>query len=285
MSLPKGRVPLDFIFVLHTVSSGTIISFMGRLFVVATVFFALAAIPAFGQRGAGRAAGGHSGFAGGSGHSFSGYAFSGRASGSRSFSGGHDFSGRRSGAPGRGMSRGNFDSSFRQSRSRGSQHRENFRNRKFAFRNCFGCRRFFSPYGYSAFYDPYWWWDSGSNYDEDREREIAEASQMNQQSLGEQRDRQEYDQDIYAPRQRSDSSLAARGDVQAESLSPTTILVFHDQHKLGVQNYAIVGQTLWSFSGQRTHKIPLASLDLAATVRANDEQGLSFRVPETSQGQ
>jgi hypothetical protein len=254
---------------------------MRRTFVVATVVLALVVMPALAQRGGGRTSGGHS-FSGGSGRSFSGHAAAGHA-----FSGGHSFSGARNGSASRGMNRGNFGSSFRQSqsRSRGFQRSRNFRNRNFAFRNCFGCRRFFSPYGYSAFYDPYWWWDSGSNYDEDREREIAEASQMNQQSLEEQRDRQEYDQDIYAPRQRSDSSVAARGDVQAESFSPTTILIFRDQHKLEVQNYAIVGQTLWSFSGQRTQKIPLASLDLAATTKANDEQGVSFRVPEASLGQ
>jgi hypothetical protein len=253
---------------------------MRRTFAVATVVLALAVMPALAQRGGRHSSGGHSGFAGGSGHSFSGHAV-----GGHSFSGGHGFSGARSGAAASRMSRGNFGSSFRQSRSRGFQHRGNFRNRNSAFRNCFGCRRFFSPYGYSAFYDPYWWWDSGSNYDEDREREIAEANQMNQQSLEEQRYRQGDDQDAYAPARRNDGAPVARGDVQAESFSPTTVLIFRDQHRQDVQNYAIVGQTLWSFSAQRTQKIPLASLDLAATVKANDEQGVSFRVPEATQGQ
>jgi hypothetical protein len=52
-----------------------------------------------------------------------------------------------------------------------------------------------------------------------------------------------------------------------------------------VQNYAIVGQTLWSFAPQHTQKIPLADLDLPATSKANDERGVDFHVPGTGQGQ
>jgi hypothetical protein len=185
----------------------------------------------------------------------------------------------------RGMNRRNFGSSFRRSRSRDFQRFGRFRNRNFAFRNCFGCRRFFSPFGYSAFYDPYWWWDSGSNYDEDREREISEANQMNQQNLEEQRQLREQDQEIYAPQRPSEAPASGRSDGQGESFTLSTILIFRDQRKQQVQNYAIVGQTLWNFTGQRAQKIPLASLDLAATLKANDEQGVTFRIPETPPGQ
>jgi len=52
-----------------------------------------------------------------------------------------------------------------------------------------------------------------------------------------------------------------------------------------VQNYAIVGQTLWTFAPQRTQKIPLSDLDLAATQKANDERGVDFRVPGSGEGQ
>jgi len=67
--------------------------------------------------------------------------------------------------------------------------------------------------------------------------------------------------------------------------SPATVLVFRDQHKQEVQNYAIVGQTLWTFAPQRTQKIPLSDLDLAATQKANDERGVDFRVPGSGEGQ
>lgn len=68
-------------------------------------------------------------------------------------------------------------------------------------------------------------------------------------------------------------------------LIPPTVLVFHDQHKQEVQNYAIVGQTLWNFSGQRTQKIPLSDLDLIATAEANEARGGEFRLPQPSEGQ
>jgi hypothetical protein len=63
------------------------------------------------------------------------------------------------------------------------------------------------------------------------------------------------------------------------------VLVYRDQHKEEVSNYAIVGQTLWNFSSQRTKKIPLADLDMAATEKANDDRGVAFNVPATHSGQ
>jgi len=66
---------------------------------------------------------------------------------------------------------------------------------------------------------------------------------------------------------------------------PPTVLVFRDQHQQEVQNYAIVGQTLWNFSPGRTQKIPLANLDLSATEKANDDRGVTFRVPTTNEAQ
>ena len=66
---------------------------------------------------------------------------------------------------------------------------------------------------------------------------------------------------------------------------PATVLVFHDQHREEVQNYAIVGQTLWNFAPQHTEKIPLSDLDLPATTKANDDLGLTFRVPNSNEAQ
>ncbi len=63
---------------------------------------------------------------------------------------------------------------------------------------------------------------------------------------------------------------------------PNTVLVFRDQHKQEVSNYAIVGQTLWNFAPQHTQKIPLADLDLPATTKANEDIGVTFRVPNLS---
>ena len=71
---------------------------------------------------------------------------------------------------------------------------------------------------------------------------------------------------------------------------PPTILVFKDGHKIEIGNYAIVGETLYNMSGstgvpgRRAFKIALASLDLDATVKANEERGLEFHLPTKKNG-
>jgi hypothetical protein len=62
-----------------------------------------------------------------------------------------------------------------------------------------------------------------------------------------------------------------------------TLLVFRDGHKQEVTNYAIMGQTVYIFDN-RTKKISLADLDVPATIKANDDQGVEFEVPKTKQG-
>ena len=58
-----------------------------------------------------------------------------------------------------------------------------------------------------------------------------------------------------------------------------TVLVFRDKHTEEVQNYAIIGQTLWILNEEKATKIPLADLDVPATVKANDEGEIDFKVP------
>jgi hypothetical protein len=166
----------------------------------------------------------------------------------------------------------------------GREHRidgARFRIRTHGFR---GPWRFGYPgwYGYydPLFYDPYWWWDSSSSYDDDQSQDIAQANEMNEQSLEEQRARENYDnsddQDLY-----SRSNEPRHSELTAPS--PPTTLVFRDQHKQEIQNYAIIGQTLWSFSPQRTEKIPLSEIDIPATTKANDDRGVNFKVPGEGQ--
>jgi hypothetical protein len=64
---------------------------------------------------------------------------------------------------------------------------------------------------------------------------------------------------------------------EAKPLEPT-ILVFRDGHHQEVTNYAIMGQTVYVLD-DRTLKIPLANLDVDATVKANDDRGMEFKVP------
>src|SRR5258708_15052642 len=137
-------------------------------------------------------------------------------------------------------------SSFHRSfNGRGFNHfRDRDRDRRFrhGFRNdCFGLGCGFAyPYLWGGI-DPYWWWDSGSSYDPDQQYQIEMANQMNAQSLEEQRMREQDNslgtQDVYA---RTAAQPARQVDAYP---APATVLIFRDQHKQEVQNYAIVGQT------------------------------------------
>jgi hypothetical protein len=58
-----------------------------------------------------------------------------------------------------------------------------------------------------------------------------------------------------------------------------TVLVFRDGHRSEVQNYGIVGQTLWVFTERHARKYPLTDLDLQATKSANEQRGVEFALP------
>jgi|HubBroStandDraft_5_1064220.scaffolds.fasta_scaffold128836_2 hypothetical protein len=234
---------------------------MRRLIAVAAFLVLAASLPLAAQHGGGGHAsgGGHGGFA---------------AHGS--FGGGHSFSGIRSGsgfAPRR-------SSSFRSPlASRGFNPRGFNRFNGLRFRNGFrnNCRGYGCGYGWGL--DPYWWWD-GSSYDQDQEEQTGLANEMNQQSLYEQRMRQQDGQDVYA----RSAPPPPHPSERTEAADPT-VLIFRDQHQQEIQNYAIVGQTVWVFAPQHTQKIPLSDLDIPATTRINDERGVDFRVPGANEGQ
>lgn len=63
---------------------------------------------------------------------------------------------------------------------------------------------------------------------------------------------------------------------------PSTVLIFRDGHQTELQNYAIVGDTIFDLAENRSHKILLADLDLPATRKANDERGVDFQLPGNS---
>jgi hypothetical protein len=80
--------------------------------------------------------------------------------------------------------------------------------------------------------------------------------------------------------QEQDSALDESGSVDpADPAQPTTILVFKDGHQLEVENYAIVGQTLYDLTPGHARKVPLADLDLPSTEKQNDDRGVVFQLP------
>ncbi len=53
-------------------------------------------------------------------------------------------------------------------------------------------------------------------------------------------------------------------------------LIYRDGHQVEVENYAVLGQTLWVFGNRTTRRVPLANLDLDATRKANEQRGIDF---------
>jgi hypothetical protein len=287
---------------------------MRRLMAI-SAFALFLAVPMWAQHG-----GGHAGGGGGHVGGFGGHASFGGSHGG-GFSGGHVSSGMRSGPmasrgfSGRSAQRSFSNQPFLHNGIRNNSFNRNGFNRGFhgnhiyihtyGFRNpCYGyaCRGYGRgygwPWGWGAYYNPWaWnWWNSDSSYDNDYYNNLAIANQMNQDSLAEQQMFRQQESDGYGdldsyadrssgPRGGSRSANATANEAQGAPIIPPTVLVFRDQHKQEVHNYAIVGQTLWNFAPQRTEKIPLADLDLAATTKANDDRGITFRVPSPGEGQ
>lgn len=274
-----------------------------------------------GGHGGGGFAGGHSSFGGGHGGSFGGQSsFSGHSGFSTSSPSVHAYSGPlsrpgytpRYAAPMRSYShapafrppQSSSASRFGSREPLGSWNRfsgrRSHRDRdgdgiRFRTRNFWGPWRYGYPgwYGYydPYWYDPYWWWDSSSddqNNGDGQYQDYAQANDgqgydpgyENEQSLEEQSARENEEQDRY---ERSQPREPLHAELTAPS--PPTTLIFRDEHKQEIQNYAIIGHTLWSFSTTRTEKIPLSDLDIPATQKVNEDKGVNFRVPAAGEGQ
>jgi hypothetical protein len=61
-----------------------------------------------------------------------------------------------------------------------------------------------------------------------------------------------------------------------EPEEPPTVVVLRDGRKLTVRNYAIMGHTFWDFSARPAKQLPISEIDVAASQRANEAQGIEF---------
>jgi hypothetical protein len=164
-------------------------------------------------------------------------------------------------------------SSFGGSRGSGLGQRR-FRNRVF-FSSVYP--GYYGYPGYNAgFYstaDSYPGYDyGGSNYYDSSQNQVAQ-----------QQDIDRLEDEVARLREQRDSDQRESSGPQAgnpSEISTPTLLVFRDKHTQEVQNYAIVGGTLWIFSGQRATKLPISWLDLEATTKANDDRGVDFQLPK-----
>jgi hypothetical protein len=65
---------------------------------------------------------------------------------------------------------------------------------------------------------------------------------------------------------------------------PPTVFIFRDGHREESSDYSIISGVIYArgdywTSGQWSKQIPVAQLDLPASVRANQERGVTFRLP------
>ena len=149
------------------------------------------------------------------------------------------------------------------------------------YRGSYGRRGYYFYYPYAGYYPYgyYGWYDNSLAYNADNEDQDAYAgasypAPYPENDSGLQRDVQALNGKI----DRLQADVEARNRPKTEQ-EPATALVFRDQHVEEVRNYAIAGETLWVLNAQAAKRIPLAQLDLAATVKMNGDRGVDFQVP------
>jgi hypothetical protein len=161
-----------------------------------------------------------------------------------------------------------------------------FGPRRFHHRFFFNTSPWFPPYyGYPVYYGGYSYsmLDSHPAYDSSAAYNAQAAYNTQNDIARQQQDIDRLEDEVARLREEREARDIAPPRPQAErksELATPTLLVFRDKHTQEVQNYAIVGQTLWIFSEQRATKLPLSSLDLDATAKANDERGVEFDLPK-----
>ena len=237
---------------------------MRRLYVVAALVAVLGAVPLFGQM-----RGGHFGSSFGRGFS---------SSRNFGFSGGFNRGGFNRGFVGHGFGRGGFG--FNRG-GFGFSHGSRFfvaRTRPFFYGSSpffiggsfyWGPDYYYPYYGYPYSYSaplvavPPTYYYRDDHYDRgDLRRDIDELNGKVDHL------RRDIESRNYVPRPPS----------RQEAVSESTTLVFKDKHREEVQNYAVVGNSLWILDEKNATKVPLDDLDLEATRHVNEDRGVDFDV-------
>lgn len=123
---------------------------------------------------------------------------------------------------------------------------------------------YYGDYSYPAAQSGFQGYDTSASY-------VDSSAQMQQDEI----DRLESEVDRLRDERAGRLQASSRPETQ-----PATLLIFQDNHREEVQNYAIVGPTLWIFNELKARKIPLTDLDISAITNANEDRGVDFRLPE-----
>jgi hypothetical protein len=176
---------------------------------------------------------------------------------------------------------------------RDGQHRNRFRNGVGGLG--FGGGYLYNPYGY---YDTQTMDDSqpaANNYEQPADDEAPGLTvferRRDYQLIGDSPEYQRQQQaqraadaraDEKKPSGKSDSEGVIAAAAPPEEVV-STILIFRDGSHREIKNYALMGTSIYDLSvkpGQGRMKILLADLDIPATVAANDQRGIEFKLPK-----
>jgi hypothetical protein len=238
------------------------VGFFGSLIFICTCLVATS----FAQNGA--SGGGHTGGGSGSaGVSFSGSHVAGAVSG-YGFSGSH---GSGSGSSGSGSNQGTSHSNPA-GNANGNHHPRHPHNGGYA-----------GPVWYAVPF-PYVEDDSADYDDADADANTNDDSDADYQGGPTIFDRRGTGADSYIPPVEDDlqANSAMRVDADKTPQQPT-LLIFKDGHEIEVGNYAIVGVTLFDLTPGHARRVALADLDLEATQKRNDDRGVVFALPASTQ--
>jgi hypothetical protein len=138
--------------------------------------------------------------------------------------------------------------------------------------------------GYGGGY-PYFGYDTYPGYDTSAAQTAAMTNQQTLQSMQDEINRLREEQAMASDEEAQRTAPPPPPPQQSSAPQrevPPTVLVFRDQHRVEVHNYAITDNTLYEFDPNLRGKVMLADLDLPATVAANEQRGVEFHVPPES---
>lgn len=162
-----------------------------------------------------------------------------------------------------------------------------------------GRRGFRNSFGFGGFggFAGGWGWGwpvdySNWNYDEMQaqyQTQIAQDERVREEMLGDQKRQMEYQQQLLDQRAADAAALKSNPapstqqiSTSAERAVPPTVLVYKDHHQTELSSYAIAGNTIYEIAPHWTRKIQLSELDIPATIAANRERGIQFKLPSSS---
>jgi hypothetical protein len=90
--------------------------------------------------------------------------------------------------------------------------------------------------------------------------------------------RRQPEEERKSDKQSQSSDTEAQAPAPVEDKTPATVFIFKDGHQLETKNYAIMGGTLFDFSSKILKKIQMDEIDSAATLKANDDRGVTMKL-------